>query len=163
MNTAQIARLRYQPDSLPTLLAGLTEAQIRQRPQPDKWAIFEQMAHLGRYQQVFTQRLRQIVDEENPVFSRYVAEDDPGFAVWLKRSVDDIRQRSQQEREGLLALLSGYPEEVMQRRGSHPTFGVMTICDWTEFFLLHEAHHLFAIMKLAAPFRNSALYQIGCM
>ncbi len=156
MNTAQLARLRYQPDALQTLLHGLTEAQMRQRPQPDKWAIFEQVAHLGRYQQVFSQRLQRIVTEENPVFARYVAEKDPDFAIWLTWSFDDILYQSQRERDGLIQLLSGYSEEVLQRTGKHPVFGIMSINQWTEFFLLHEAHHLFSIMKLAAPFQSRA-------
>lgn len=153
MNTAQLARLRYQPDALSPLLYKLTEVQIRWRPEPYKWAIFEQVAHLGRYQQVFRERLERIVTEENPAFDRYVAEADPGFASWLTRPLEDIRRQNQQERDELRQLLSGYSESTLQRTGKHPVFGMMSISQWTEFFLLHEAHHLFAIMKLAAPFR----------
>ena len=29
------------------------------------------------------------------------------------------------------------------RTGLHPTFGEMDVTAWLEFFLLHEAHHLY--------------------
>ncbi len=151
MNTAQLARLRYQPEALPALITGLTDAQIRQQPQPGKWSIFEQVAHLGRYQRVFIDRLQRIVTEDSPVFARYVAEADPAFDDWLNRPFDTILNQSKADRNELTQLLSGYPENVLSRTGQHPLFGMMTIGQWTEFFLLHEAHHLFSIMKLAAP------------
>ena len=154
MNTAQLARLRYQPDALPAMLSGLTEAQIRQQPQPGKWSIFEQIAHLGRYQQIFLERLQRIRSEETPAFDRYVAGEDPGFTDWLKRPLTDVLSQSNADRDELNRLLSGCSANMVERTGRHPLFGRMTISEWTEFFLLHEAHHLFSIMKLAAPFRN---------
>ena len=32
--------------------------------------------------------------------------------------------------------------------GHHPKYGALTLVEWTEFFLLHEAHHLFTLFKL---------------
>ena len=34
----------------------------------------------------------------------------------------------------------------MNRVGVHPVFGLMTIPLWLEFFLLHEAHHLYVVL-----------------
>jgi hypothetical protein len=38
--------------------------------------------------------------------------------------------------------------DKLDRTGIHPKYGKLNIIDWTEFFLLHEAHHLFAIFQL---------------
>lgn len=154
MTTAQAARLRYQPEALAPLLEGLTDGQFRQQPQPGKWSIFEQLAHLGRYQQVFSDRLRQISQLQSPPFSRYVAEEDPAFDDWLTRPLDDLLNRLEADRTELTQWLSACSADILRRTGRHPLFGNMTIEQWTEFFLLHEAHHLFAIMKLAARFRQ---------
>ncbi len=35
------------------------------------------------------------------------------------------------------------------RTGVHPTLGELPIPLWIEFFLLHEAHHLYVVMTLA--------------
>ena len=44
--------------------------------------------------------------------------------------------------------LANLSEEEFQRQAYHPKFGYVNISKWTEFFLLHEAHHLFAIIQL---------------
>lgn len=40
------------------------------------------------------------------------------------------------------------------RIGLHPVYGPMTLEGWTEFFLLHEAHHLFTILRLGGSLRT---------
>ena len=37
----------------------------------------------------------------------------------------------------------------LARTGVHPTLGEMALPLWIEFFLLHEAHHLYVVMKRA--------------
>jgi hypothetical protein len=32
------------------------------------------------------------------------------------------------------------------RTGLHPTFGEMDVAGWLDFFLLHEAHHLYTAL-----------------
>ena len=39
------------------------------------------------------------------------------------------------------------PAELL-KTGVHKKYGVLTITEWTEFFLLHEAHHIFTIFQL---------------
>jgi len=45
-------------------------------------------------------------------------------------------------------LLSGLKESGLSRIGMHPKYGRLTILKWAEFFVLHEAHHLFTIFQL---------------
>jgi hypothetical protein len=35
----------------------------------------------------------------------------------------------------------------LSRSGVHPQFGALTLVQWLEFFLLHEPHHLLAVMQ----------------
>lgn len=153
MIPAQLAHLQHQPEALSRLIADLTDAQLRQPPLPGKWSIFEQIAHLGRYHQVFSQRLTRIADEYVPHFDRYVADTDPHFAEWLALPLGTLLSHLHRDRAVLIEQLRTYPAETLSRRGVHPVFGPMNMTGWTEFFLLHEAHHLFAIIRLAAPFR----------
>ncbi|MEP7141716.1 MAG: DinB family protein [Ferruginibacter sp.] len=37
----------------------------------------------------------------------------------------------------------------INRIGIHKKYGPLNIIQWTEFFLLHEAHHIFTIFQLA--------------
>jgi DinB family protein len=46
----------------------------------------------------------------------------------------------------LIAWVKALPEDAMARTGRHPTFGEIAIARWLEFFLLHEAQHLYVTM-----------------
>jgi hypothetical protein len=43
----------------------------------------------------------------------------------------------------------------LSRKGFHPSFGALTIPQWLEFFLLHEAHHLYTAMLCIAEARRT--------
>lgn len=75
-----IHRLQTQHETIKVLIAGLPEERLHQAPQPGKWNIHQQLAHLGSYQPVFLQRVEAILTTENPAFDRYRADDDPVFA-----------------------------------------------------------------------------------
>ena len=154
MKSSILSRLSAQPDALEHLLFGLTENQIRQRPQPDTWSIFENLAHLGRYQAVFLERIESIINtSERLTFDRYKADEDPGFADWTGLPYNELIVQIKEERAMLNAFLSILHEEQLTRVGIHPAFGPMTVEGWTEFFLLHEAHHFFTILKVGGSIR----------
>lgn len=155
MNQSLLSRLINQPDALNHLLAGLTEREIRQRPEPTKWSIYENLAHLGRYQEVFIERIEMIITEEVPSFSRYVADNDPGFASWTQFSFQELRGQMKAKRTVLRDFLDNLREDQLTRISLHPAYGPMTIEGWIEFFVLHEAHHLFTILKLGGALRSS--------
>lgn len=154
MKPSLLTRLADQPPALDHLLSGLLEDQIRQRPDPARWSIFENLAHLGRYQEVFLERMERITTEDRPTFGRYVADEDSGFAGWTQLSLPTLVERLRGERAALNAFLSILREEHLTRIGLHPAYGPMTVEGWTEFFLLHEAHHFFTILRLGGAMRT---------
>ncbi|GAB3330550.1 hypothetical protein GCM10027299_35390 [Larkinella ripae] len=157
MNPSLLARLEHQADALQRLLKGLTENQIRQQPLPGKWSVFETIAHLGRYQEVFLDRMAVLRQQEKPGFGRYVAEEDAGFSEWTTRSYEDLLRDFRSGRNAILQVVRTLPADQLQRVGFHPVYGAMTVEGWMEFFLLHEAHHFLTILKLAGQLRPSGL------
>ncbi len=59
---------------------------------------------------------------------------------------DEVLRRLQALRGDLIEIVKYLSPEQLNRIGVHPAFGEMTIPDWIEFFLLHEAHHLYVMM-----------------
>jgi len=57
-----------------------------------------------------------------------------------------LQQRIRELRSELITLLGTLREPQLERTGSHPILGELSIPQWLEFFLLHEAHHLYAIL-----------------
>lgn len=152
--TSITTRLQYQHKSLVELIDGLSDAQIRQPVEDGKWSIFENIVHLATYQHTFEIRLSQILKGNNPSFSRYVAEEDPLFRQNLSKSTREVMQDLLTTRKELAAKVDTLHESDIFKTGEHPLYGKMTIIQWLNFFLLHEAHHLFTIFKQAALMRS---------
>jgi len=149
-----ITRLEYQHQSLADLIADLSNEQIRRQVTAGKWSIYENVVHLVTYQHAFLERLRRILHEENPEFPRYTAESDPLFYDNCLKPVGENMQDLLTTRRELTDNIFALDDEEIQRRGRHPLFGNMTVTEWLHFFLLHEAHHLFTIFKLAAEVKR---------
>jgi len=141
--------LNTQHLSLPEIIRGLDEKQVSWNPLPGKWSIRDNIAHLARYERIFIDRMNTILSKDEPVFEAYRAENDLEFVNWLTKDCDELIRELNIDRKTLTSLIVSLTERELQRKGRHPKFGNLTILEWTGFFLLHEAHHLFTIFRLA--------------
>ena len=149
-------RLETQLDALDVVLAGATPEQIGRRPASGDWSARENIAHLARHAAVFLERLDRILREDAPRLGRYRAEDDPEWPDWEGLSSDEAVRRLRSVRRELIAWTSALTPEQAARTGVHPAFGAMTVAGWIEFFLLHEAHHLYEAMGRIAEAKREA-------
>ena len=149
------SRLKHQQDTLTDLIKGLTEEQLKQRVNPEKWSVFENIVHLVSYQPVFFKRLQLIEQQDCPAFERYVADNDPVFRQYLERSLKELLEDFSTQRFLINNHVFHLSETVLRREGTHPLYGRFSISQWCDFFLLHEAHHLFTIFMLTAALRKS--------
>ncbi|MFT3932527.1 MAG: DinB family protein [Chitinophagaceae bacterium] len=148
------ARLNYQHETLHELIKGLSETQLKERVNPEKWSAFENIVHLVSYQPVFLERMKLIERNDNPAFERYVADNDPVFHQYTTRSLKDLLDDLTTTRFLINNHMMHLGEPVLRRMGTHPLYGAFGISQWTDFFLLHEAHHQFTIFMLAAALRK---------
>jgi uncharacterized damage-inducible protein DinB len=147
-------RLQYQHKSLVELIDGLSDEMIRRQVVPGKWSIFENIVHLQTYQHVFCDRIKKMQEENNPSFPRYTADADPAFLDNCGKTTREIMGDMITTRKEMSTGRLSVKEKDLERTGTHPVFGAMTITQWLNFFLLHEAHHLFTIFKLAAELKK---------
>jgi hypothetical protein len=142
-------RLKNQHKTIASIIIKLNNRQIQQHPVRDKWSIHENIAHLAKYQPVFLDRIRKILTNEEPEFEVYKAEDDDEFEIYCAFTTYELLKKISSDREVIFQLVSNLPPDKLDRMGAHPKYGRLSISEWTEFFLLHEAHHLLAIFQLA--------------
>jgi uncharacterized damage-inducible protein DinB len=135
-------------DFLAVTLRGVSAEALNAKPVPGKWSAHEQLAHLARYHQIFLQRIDRILSEQVPEFPRYRAEDDPEWPEWKSLPTPQLLVRIPSLRAKLLARLRSLSEEDYTRTGVHSKFGSMSLSLWLEFFLVHESHHLYAVLQL---------------
>ena len=147
-------RLQYQHKSLIDIIDDLSDTQIRMQVNPGKWSIFENIVHLQTYQHISIARIRKLLDEEHPEFGRYTAEADPLFLDNCGKSTREIMQDLLTTRKEMSAGILSFKESDLAKTAQHPAFGKMNLVQWLNFFLLHEAHHLFTIFKMTATLKN---------
>jgi hypothetical protein len=149
--------LLHQHESLNDLIAGLSDPQIRKQVNPGKWSIFENLVHLQTYQHMFIGRIRRILDNENPVFTPYTAEADPLFHDNCRLRTVEVMDDLFTTRQALSSSMASLTEGDLGKMSRHTNYGTMILMHWLHFFLLHEAHHLFTIFKLAMELRKERL------
>lgn len=142
-----LLRLRTQLDCLPIILAGTESSAIDRRPASGKWSARDNLAHLARYQEVFRQRVEQILKEDRPTFPSYKAEQDPEWPQWSALPANEVMTRLEAARKEIIAKFEPLNDLQLARIGIHARFGALSLLQWLEFFLLHEAHHLLAVLQ----------------
>jgi hypothetical protein len=148
------ARLLHQHETIRDLIAGLPPEALQRRVLPEKWSVFENIAHLAAYQPVFILRLERLNREPSPAIDRYVAEQDPAFPSYLEKSPAELLGNIDDTRTVILSKLEDGGETLLAKTGLHARYGWLTGREWTEFFLLHEAHHLYTIFMLVRDLRK---------
>jgi len=149
-------RLERQLDTLDTLV-GLAPAEaFEAHPPSGDWSARENLAHLARHAEVFLERLGRILREDRPDLGRYSAERDPGWPECAALPLPEALGRLRAARRALLAWVGALAPADGGRTGRHATFGELTVAQWLEFFLVHEAHHLYVAMLRVGEARRAA-------
>jgi hypothetical protein len=144
-----VCRLKTQHLAVVEIVKHIDERRLNQQPEPGKWSIKDNIAHLVSYQPVFIGRAHQMLKGDTPVFSAYRADNEPDFIEARGWQLTDLLSKLNGNRRQILELITNLPDDQLSLKGTHPKYGTLTIVEWTEFFLLHEAHHLFTMFKLA--------------
>ena len=148
-NSARLQRCQSQLFGfLDQALPGVPIEAILQPPASGKWSANEHLAHLARYHEIFLERVDRILKEDKPVFTRYRAEEDPEWERWRRLAYKEIAAELAAGREKLITRLKALSDSDYERTGVHSKFGAMPLALWLEFFLVHEAHHLYTVLQL---------------
>ena len=149
-----IDRLNTQYLALPKIIKEVSEKMLDREPEPGKWSIRQNLAHITGYHHILLERLNKILKEDNPYFSRYDVEQDPEFKKWDSFSAKALLKHLRDNRETMNAFLFNLTAEELVKKGTHEKFGTMNVVQWIEFFLLHEAHHIYTIFKISRQFNT---------
>lgn len=144
-----LARLRSQLEAVQVAVGDASEERLRRRPASGAWSAHENLAHLARHHEVMLERLERILREDRPALARYRAEEDSSWPEWAARAPGEVLDALRALRSRLLARVEALSAEEAARIGVHASFGPLPLSAWLEFFLLHEAHHLYVTLTRA--------------
>lgn len=143
MNRAAItAYLRQVPDLIDEAVQGMSGEELRRRPSPDEWSILEVCCHLRDAAEIEGQRIRRLVEEEEPTLKPY---DQEALARERNYEGDDPRRVGIAVRAfwgGLAYQLEGLSEQEWERGGAHPEIGPVSVRSRAELAVEHARTHL---------------------
>lgn len=161
LHTQTLNRFCNQYKIIQHYIGDLPSQAIHSRLIHDKLSIHETIAYLCRYQYIFMGRLKAIIKEINPFFEVYKPENDPEYQFTLARSTGALLHEIYRVRDDMKLMLKTISPEGYSRMGTHAVLGRMNICQWLEFFLLHESKHFYTIFKLSGSFWSNESSHMG--
>lgn len=136
------AYLRGALDLIDEIIEGRSDGEMRRRPSPDEWCLLEVCCHLRDYAEIEGQRIRRLVEEDEPTLDPY---DQEVLARERNYEGDDPRRVRIALRAfwgGLAYQLEGLSDEEWERGGTHPEVGRVTVRSRADAEVEHVRQHL---------------------
>lgn len=137
--------LTNAPARVAEVMEALPTEAYEWQPAPATWSLSQTVAHLAASNLPFQNRLRRMVQAENPWL--------PYFGPEVARpNVDapapELLARFRDSRTDLLDFLAGLAPEDWERRGVHETMGATTLAQQAQNIVNHDAEHLGQLYEL---------------
>ena len=136
------------PDTLASLVEGLTTEDLARRPAPGKWCIWEIAAHLADDELVGAYRIRLILSAPGTAIQAFDQD------VWARTGRYDTRDVNESVelfrilRRANLDLLRSLRAEEWDLYGIHAERGRESIRDIAEYYAGHDINHFKQIERL---------------
>ena len=140
--------LRALPDQVESLVRGLDEETLRRRPAPDQWSIKEVCVHLRDSLEIDGERIRRMVEEDQPLISSYDQEALARDRDYQNASMPLVLTALRAFSGGSAYLLEGLSEEQWQRGGRHEERGPINVGGYAEQQAAHVRAHLEQLRSL---------------
>lgn len=150
--TSATAILHRTPDTLDALLRNLPEAWTAADEGPDTWSAFDIVGHLVHGERAdWIPRARIILDDGEgtpfPPFDRHAQERES-----QGKNLPDLLDEFRTLRRRNLETLDRWrlTPEALERRGTHPDFGGVTLSQLIATWAVHDLSHLSQIARVMA-------------
>jgi hypothetical protein len=141
--------LRKSPGLLRVLLHDVDQqTAVSKTDGPDGWSVLFIVCHITDYEEIYTERVRRILAEDEPQFATPPTNDElPILNRYAEQQLSDVVALFEQRRRTFIALLEGLNDEQLARRGFHPSSGYGTALEYGVNAALHDINHLEQIAK----------------
>jgi hypothetical protein len=140
--------LRALPDEIEALVRDLDDEALSRRPAPDDWSIKEVCAHLRDSLEIDGERIRRMVEEDDPSIPGYDQEALARERDYQNASMPLVLTALRAFSGGNAYMLEGLSEEQWQRGGRHEERGPINVAGYAEQQAEHVRAHLEQIRSL---------------
>jgi len=147
-----IALLEKTPPMLELLLRDVPEEILGWKPAADRWSITEVLAHLLVIEQLYGDRAKRMVVDDNPQLARFVP---PVETQIPKRTAHQHLNDFIAARRAHIFFWHSIPANGGSRTAVHPEMGAVTLLQLLNELANHDLGHLRQIAEL---YRAKAFY-----
>ncbi|HTB91734.1 MAG TPA: DinB family protein [Candidatus Sulfotelmatobacter sp.] len=147
-----VSLLEKTPAILETLLRDVPADILDWKPAAERWSITEVLAHLLMIEQLYGDRARRIVVDNNPTLGKYF---EPDEAHLGRKSTNQYLQEFVALRKANYFFWRGIPSSASSRTAVHPEMGAITLLQLLNELANHDLGHLRQITEL---YRAKAFY-----
>ena len=147
-----VSLLEKTPAILEALLRDVPPDILDWKPAADRWSISEVLEHLLAIEQLYGDRAKRIVVDNNPTLSRY---EEPDQAQLRKKTARQYLDAFVALRQAHYFFWHGIPSSAGSRTGVHPEMGAVTLLQLLNELANHDLGHLRQIAEL---YRAKAFY-----
>ncbi len=140
--------LRALPDQIEAAVRDLDDETLRRRSAPGEWSIKEVCAHLRDSLEIDGERIRRMVEEDDPSIPGYDQEALAGERDYQNASMPQVLTALRAFSGGNAYMLEGLSGEQWQRGGRHEERGPMNVGGYAEQQAEHVRVHLEQIRSL---------------
>jgi hypothetical protein len=141
-------------DEVVQSLEGFPEESLSAHPLPGKWSAREIVHHLADSEMASALRLRQLLDEENPVIHGYDQDNRAARLKYNERDIAPAFDALRGARATTVQLLALMSEDDWKREGTHTESGRYTVEDWLRIYAAHAHNHAAQIRRLKEVINN---------
>ena len=136
------------PAKLRRLVAGLSPAQLRRRPQPRKWSAQEIALHLLDVELAYAFRFRKIVAEPGTLLVPFNQDRWADSLAYRKQDLRAALDAFAQLRKANLKLLASLSPAEWRRAGKHQEYGRYPLEPIFLHLAAHDLNHLEQVRSL---------------
>jgi len=143
----QIKGLKETPGRIAALLEQAPAAAWARRPAERVWAPIEVLGHLADLELVYGVRLRLMLMSERPSLPRFDQDALAARARHIRWAPALALERFRVRRHDSLEVLDGCSAKDLNRTGTHPIRGEMSVADMVALMLAHDTDHVAQIRE----------------
>ncbi len=132
-------------------IRGLEREDLLAFPVPGTWSIQQIVLHLSDSEQVYADRMKRIIAEDNPTLQGFDQDRWVAGLSYEDQSTDEAAKLVDLTRRQMSRVLRKLPDSAFERTGTHTEYGRRTLRELVEGACKHLEHHLkFLHQKRAA-------------
>lgn len=143
-----IAKYAAGYDEVMKSLEGFPAESLTAHPLPGKWSAREIIHHLADSEMTSAMRLRQLLDEDQPIIHGYDQDKRATRLKYNERDTAPAFDALRAARATTVQVLALMTEDDWQREGTHTESGRYTVEDWLRIYAAHAHGHADQIRRL---------------